>query len=253
DAQVVQELAADALDLLRRKGRLGEAFDEDPDGLRGRLARAPPLEREELLAVVELEGRADPLEAVRELRGAHPARAAQEELGRELRDAVVGPLRRDAGGHAAPERDERIRRQGVLHEDGAVPGGGLVRSLSPSRSRTASTRSRDAPRARVTLAISNAGSSFISCLTPTSVARRASTSARYRRFERGRQSPAANGTMPRHPPRTVDRRTSAGVSSWFAAGMCHPTDRRSAGPGRQRSLRPSPCFPGSYRRRGSGC
>src|SRR5947209_6177902 len=129
DAEVVQELAADALDLLRRKGRLGETFDEDPDRLRGRLARAPPLEREELLPVVELERRADPLEAVRKLRGAHPAGAAQEELGRELGDAVVGPLRRNPGGHAPPERDERIRRQGVRHEDGAVLEDGPVREV----------------------------------------------------------------------------------------------------------------------------
>src|SRR5438093_109534 len=86
---------SDALDLLRREGRLGEAVDEDPDRLRDRLARAPPLEREELLPAVELERRPDPLEAVRELRRAHPARAAQQELGRELGDAVVGSLRRD--------------------------------------------------------------------------------------------------------------------------------------------------------------
>src|SRR2546427_10826149 len=124
DAEVVQELAADALDLLSRKGRLGETFAEDPDGLRGRLARAPPLEREELLPVVELEGGADPLEAVRELRGAHPAGAAQEELGRELGDAVVGPLRRNPGGPAPPGRAERIRRQGGRHERGAVPADG---------------------------------------------------------------------------------------------------------------------------------
>src|SRR2546428_759562 len=112
-------------------------------------------------------------------------------------------------------------------------GGGAFRSFSTSRSRTASTRSREAPRARVTLAISNAGSSFISCRTPTSVARRASTSARYRRFERGRQSPAANGTMPRHPPRTVARRTSAGGSSWLAARGWH-----SPGKGGARARRP---------------
>src|SRR2546428_213939 len=313
-----------------------------PGGDRVRPAGAPPLEGEELLPVVELGGRADPLEAVRELRGAHPAGAAQEELGRELGDAVVGPLRRDAGRHAPAERDERVRRQGVRDEDGAVPddgpvrevhagtswawnrttvrcsstryvratartwsartfstfarsvspnsqeprpspaprripwnvtpscsyraqartcwrarassdfGGGLFWIFSISRSRTASTRSRVAPRAKVTLAINSAGSSFISCLTPTSVARRASTSARYRRFERGRQSPAANGTMPRQPPRTVDRRTSAAVSSCFAEGMCHPADRRSAGPGRSRSLRRSPCCSGSERRSGSG-
>src|SRR2546422_8416530 len=320
----------------------GEALDEDADGLRRRLARAPPLEREDLLAPVELERRPDPLEAVRELRRAHRARAAQQQARRELGHALVGALRRDPGGDAPAERDERVRRQGVRQEDGAVLedgpvrqvhagtswawkrttvrwsstryvrataricsartfsifarsaspksqeprpspalsripwnvtpscsyraqartcararassalGGGAFRSFSTSRSRTASTRSRDAPRARVTLAISNAGSRFISCRTPTSVARRASTSARYRRFERGCQSPAANGTMPRQPPRTLDRRTSAAVSSWLAAGMCQPAERRSAGPGRSRSLRRSPCCSGSARRGGAG-
>src|SRR3989441_1637097 len=96
DAEVVQELAADALDLLRRERRLGEAFDEDPDGLRGRLARAPPLEGEELLPVVELEGRADPLQAVRELLGAHPAGGGPGELGPGPRGAVGGTPRRGA-------------------------------------------------------------------------------------------------------------------------------------------------------------
>src|SRR2546422_173608 len=275
-------------------------------------ARAPPLEGEELLPVVELEGRADPLEAVRELRGAHPAGAAQEELGRELGDAVVGPLRRDAGRHAPAERDERVRRQGVRDEDGTVPddgpvrevhagtswawnrttvrcsstryvratartwsartfstfarsvspnsqeprpspaprripwnvtpscsyraqartcwrarassdfGGGLFWIFSISRSRTASPHSGGGPMAKVTLPINSAGSSFLSCRTPTSVARRASTSAPYRRVVRGRPTPPPEGTMPRHPPTTVDRATSAPRPSGFRAGMCHP-------------------------------
>src|SRR3989475_162587 len=326
-ADVIQEFAADALDLLRRERGAGEALDEDADGLRRRLAGAAPLEREDLLAAVELERRPDPLEAVRELRRAHRACAVQQEPRRELGDALVGALRRDPGGDAPAERDERVRRQRVRQEDGAVLqdgpvrqvhaetswawnrttvrwsstryvaatdricsartfsifarsaspksheprpspalrripwnvtpscsyraqartcararassafGGGAFRSFSTSRSRTASTRSREAPRARVTLAISSAGSSFISCRTPTSVARRASTSARYRRFERGCQSPAANGTMPRQPPRAVDRRTSAAGSSWLAAGGGPPTDKR--GPGARRSRSPS--------------
>src|SRR5207245_9338249 len=87
-ADVVQQLPADALDLLRRERGAVEALDEDADGLRRRLARAAPLEREDLLAAVELEGRPDPLEAVRELRRAHRARAAQQEPRRELGDAL---------------------------------------------------------------------------------------------------------------------------------------------------------------------
>src|SRR5439155_1451710 len=80
----------------------GGAFDAVADRLRGGLARAQPLEREELLAVVELERRADPLEAIREFRGAPPPRAAQQEPGRELGHADVGALRRDPRGHAPP-------------------------------------------------------------------------------------------------------------------------------------------------------
>src|SRR5207245_3945306 len=56
-ADVVQQLPADALDLLRRERGAVEALDEDADGLRRRLARAAPLERDDLLAAVELEGR----------------------------------------------------------------------------------------------------------------------------------------------------------------------------------------------------
>src|SRR5207245_6051793 len=88
DPQIVLQLLPHAVDLARRERRLGEALDEQPDRLRRGLARAPSLEREELLPVPELERRADALEAVRELRGAPPPRAGQEAAGRELRDAV---------------------------------------------------------------------------------------------------------------------------------------------------------------------
>src|SRR5207247_6239591 len=113
----------------RREGRAGQAFDEDADRLRGGLARAPPLEREELLAVVELERRAEPLEAIREFRGAPPPRAAQQEPGRELGHADVGALRRDPRGHAPPEGAEGAGRQGVGHEDGPVLEDGPVREV----------------------------------------------------------------------------------------------------------------------------
>src|SRR5437867_893553 len=133
-AQVVQQLAADALGLLRREGGLGEAFDKEAEGLRRRLARAPALERQELLSVVELERRPDPLEAVRELRGAPSARAAQEEPGRELGDADVGALCDDSGGHAPAECDERVRRQRVRDEDGAVLEDGPIREVQAGTS-----------------------------------------------------------------------------------------------------------------------
>src|SRR2546430_16065866 len=67
--------------------------------------------------------------AVRQVRVDDPAGAGEQEPGRELGDAVDGSLRRDAGGHAPPERDERIRGQGVRHEDGAVPEDGPVREV----------------------------------------------------------------------------------------------------------------------------
>src|SRR3989449_109504 len=342
DAEVVLQFRADPLDLLRWERRLGEAIDQDPDRFRRRLARAPPLEGQDLVSVPEFEGRADPLEAIRELRGAHPARPAEQQPRGELGQAELAPLGRDPGGHRAPDRDERVRGQRDRQEDRAVLqdgpvrevhrgtswawnrttvrcsstryrwaaartcsgrtlstfarsasakshaprpspalsnmpwkvtpscsyraqartcwwarassdfGGGARFSFSISRSSTASTRSREAPGASVAFAMSREGSSFDSRRTPTSVASFASTRARYSRFDRGRQSPAANGTNPRHPPRTVARRTSAGVSSWAAPGMCQPTERRSAGPGRSRSLLRSPRCSGSASRRGSG-
>ena len=120
DAEVVENLPADALDLLRGERGSPETFDEEPDGLRGRLPRAPALEREDLLRRVELEGRADPLEAVRELRRARAPRPTEQEPRGELCDTPVLALRRDARGHAPAEREERVRREGDRHEDGTV-------------------------------------------------------------------------------------------------------------------------------------
>src|SRR5207244_433689 len=71
-------------------------------------------------------------------------------------------------------------------------------------------------------------------------------------LDRGRDSPDAKEIRPRHPPRTVESKISAGVSSWAADGMCHPMDSKSAGPGRTRSLRRSPRCSGSESRSGSG-
>src|SRR5439155_26869561 len=82
----------------------------------------------------ELEGRADPLEAIRELRGAHPARPAQQQPRGELGQAELAPLRRDPGGHRAPERDERVRGQRDRHEDRAVLQDGPVREVHPGTS-----------------------------------------------------------------------------------------------------------------------
>src|SRR5207247_1202196 len=84
------------------------------------LTRAPAAERQDLVAVVELERRADALEAVGELGRAAMARAAEEEAGRELGEAMRLAFRRDPRGNAPAERDERVRRQGRRHEDGAV-------------------------------------------------------------------------------------------------------------------------------------
>src|SRR5467141_1519434 len=342
DAQVVQQFDPHALDLPRGKGRMGDAFGEDPDRFLQGIARAPTVEAEELLAVVELEGRPDPFESVREFRGSETSVAAEEEPRGELGDPVRIPLRRHAGRDAPPECDEWVRREGAGDQDGPVAEDGAVgevqpvpswtwkrttdrcsstryvratsrmrsartlstfarslspnsqddrpspalrsipwnvtpscsyrahertccfarstsvrfggarRSLSTSRSITCSTRSRGTPFANVADTMSRDGSSFISCLTPTSVASLDSTRARYRRFDRGRQSPDAKEIRPRQPPRTVESRINAGVSSWAAAGMCHPIDSRSAGPGRTRSLRRSPRCSGSESRKASG-
>src|SRR5947209_3126266 len=206
DAEVVQELAADALDLLRRERRLGEAFDEDPDGLRGRLARAPPLEGEEFLPVVELEGRADPLEAVRELHAgtswawnrttvrcsstryvratartwsARTFSTFARSVSPNSQEPRPSPAPRRIPWNVTPSCSYRAQARTCWRARASSDfGGGLFWIFSISRSRTASTRSRVAPRSRVTPAINSAGSSFISCRTPTSVARRASTSAR---------------------------------------------------------------------------
>src|SRR5437899_4612190 len=129
DAEVVLQFRADPLDLLRWERRLGEAIDQDPDRFRRRLARAPSLEGQDLVSVPEFEGRADPLEAIRELRGAHPARPAQQQPRGELGQAEIGPLRRDPGGHRAPDRDERVRGQRDRQKDRTVLQDGPVREV----------------------------------------------------------------------------------------------------------------------------
>src|SRR2546426_12791845 len=129
DAEVVLQLRTDPFDFLRWERRLGEAIDENPDRFRRRLAGTPPLEGQDLVPVPELEGRADPLEAIRELRGAHPARPAQQQPRRELGHAELAPLRRDPGGHRAPDRDERVRGQRNRQEDRAVLQDGPVREV----------------------------------------------------------------------------------------------------------------------------
>src|SRR3989449_7159135 len=129
DAEVVLQFRADPLDLLRWERRLGEAIDQDPDGFLRRLARAPPLEGQDLVSVPEFEGRADPLEAIREPRGAHPARPAEQQPRGELGQAELAPLRRDPGGHRAPDRDERVRGQRDRQEDRAVLQDGPVREV----------------------------------------------------------------------------------------------------------------------------
>src|SRR5207247_2716037 len=110
---------------------MGETVDEDPDRLPQGVARAPSAEAEDLLAVVELEGRPDPFQSVSELRGPETAGAAQEEPRRELGDPVRIALRDDAGWDAPAERDERVRREGIGDQDGPVPEGGAVRELPP--------------------------------------------------------------------------------------------------------------------------
>src|SRR5467141_1198520 len=342
DAQVVHEFAPHPVDLARRERRMGETVDEDSDRLPQGVARAPSAEAEELLAVVELEGRPDAFQSVGELRGPETAGAAQEEPRRELGDPVRIALGGHAGRDAPAERDERVRREGVGDQDGPVPQGGAVgelqpvpswawnrtrdrcsstryvratsrmrstrtfstfarrrspksqdvrpspalssipwnvtpscsyraqertccfalstsvrlggvrRNLSTSRSIACSIRSRETSFAAVADVIRRDGSSFISCRTPTSVASFDSTRARYSRFDRGRQSPEAKEIRPLHPPRTVESKIRAGVSSWAADGICHPMERRSAGPGRTRSLRRSPRCSGSESRSGSG-
>src|SRR5438034_9279116 len=110
---------------------MGETVDEDPDRLPQGAARAPSAEAEDLLAVVELEGRPDPFQSVGELRGPETAGAAQEEPRRELGDPVRIALRSYAGRVAPAERDERVRGAGVGDQDGSVPQGGAVGKLEP--------------------------------------------------------------------------------------------------------------------------
>src|SRR5437879_1428971 len=131
DAQVVQELAPHPVDLARWERRMGETVDEDADRLPQRVARAPSAEAEELLAVVELEGRPDPFQSVGELRGPETAGAAQEEPRRELSDPVRIALRGHARGNAPAECDERVRWEGVGDQDGPVPEDGPVGELQP--------------------------------------------------------------------------------------------------------------------------
>jgi len=57
---------------------------------------------------VELEGRPDSFESVRQLCGPETAGAAEEEPRRELGDPVRIALRRNAGRDAPAERDERV-------------------------------------------------------------------------------------------------------------------------------------------------
>src|SRR5436189_5484341 len=110
---------------------MGETVDEDSDRLPQGVARAPSAEAEDLLAVVELEGRPDPFQSVGELRGPETAGAAQEEPRRELGDPVRIALRDHAGWDAPAERDERVRREGIGDQDGPVPEGGAVGELQP--------------------------------------------------------------------------------------------------------------------------
>src|SRR5207302_7324329 len=110
---------------------MGETVDEDADRLPQGVARAPPAEAEELLAVVELEGRPDPFQSVGELRGPETAGAAQEEPRGELGDSVRIALRGHAGRDAPAERDERVRREGVGDQDGPVPEDGPGGEVQP--------------------------------------------------------------------------------------------------------------------------
>src|SRR3990172_706059 len=146
DAEVVPKLASDPIDLPQWERGRGKTIHQDPNRLPGRLAGASSMEAEELFAVVEFQGRPDPLEAVRELRRRETAGAAQEQPRRELRDAVGIALRDHARGNAPAERDEGIRRQGERHEDGAVPQHGPVGEVqvvaSCAWNRTTDRRSR---------------------------------------------------------------------------------------------------------------
>src|SRR5438046_5776824 len=127
---------------------MGETVDEDSDRLPQGVARAPSAEAEDLLAVVELEGRPDPFRSVGELRGPGAAGAAQEEPRRDLGGPVRIALRGHAGWDAPAERDERVRREGIGDQDGPVPEGGAVGELQPvpswawnrTRDRCSSTR-----------------------------------------------------------------------------------------------------------------
>src|SRR5438132_12440101 len=110
---------------------MGETVDEDPDRLPQGVARAPSAESEDLLAIVELEGRPDSFESVGELRGPETAGAAQEEPRRELSDPVRIALRGHTGRDAPAERDERVRRKGAGDQDGPVRKNGAVGELQP--------------------------------------------------------------------------------------------------------------------------
>src|SRR2546430_15332388 len=112
DARVVQGFAPRASDSVLRERRLGETLDQDPDRLAQGVARAPAVEAEQLLAVVELEGRPDAFESIGELRGPTMAGAAEEEARRELGDPVRIALRGHAPRGAPAGRDVGIRREG---------------------------------------------------------------------------------------------------------------------------------------------
>src|SRR2546426_9456310 len=131
DAQVVQEFAPHAIDLALRERWFGKAFDQDPDRLAQGVARAPAVEAEQLLAVVELEGRPDAFESVGELRSPTMTGAAEQESRRDLGDSVRIALRGHARRHAPAERDEGIRREGVGDQDSAIPQGGAVGEVQP--------------------------------------------------------------------------------------------------------------------------
>src|SRR2546430_15357350 len=131
DARVVQGFAPRASDSVLRERRLGETLDQDPDRLAQGVARAPAVEAEQLLAVVELEGRPDAFESVGELRGPTMTGAAEQESRRELGDSVRIALRGHARWDAPAERDEGIRREGVGDQDSAIPQGGAVGEVQP--------------------------------------------------------------------------------------------------------------------------
>src|SRR5437773_6032567 len=118
--QVRQDLRPHPLQLLRGEDGVGEAVRRDPEGLPRRARRRPAAEHEDVLRDVELQGRAVPLERLRDRTRAPGLRPAEEEAGEELGDPLLpGPLRGDPGGEAPVEGDERARR--VPQEQDAAP------------------------------------------------------------------------------------------------------------------------------------